>query len=68
MKVDYPFKAKAESLILVVISGYVRVFVCARILMADIESQCMIVSPCLSCVYIRYFKTSIYILALKLLL
>ena len=40
-------KAKAESIIFIVISGYVRVFVCARILMAAIESECMIVSWCL---------------------
>ena len=42
-------KAKAESINLVVISGYV-VLVCARILMAAIESECMIVSSCLSSV------------------
>lgn len=42
-------RLKAEFIILVVISGYVCVFVCARILMAAIESECMIVSSCLSC-------------------
>jgi len=41
--------AEAELIIFVVISGYVRVFVCARILMAAIESGRMIVSSCLSC-------------------
>jgi len=43
------FRAKTELIILVVISGYVRAFVCARILMAAIESECMIVSECMSC-------------------
>ena len=42
-------RAKAESIILVVIFLYVRVFVCARILMAATDSECMIVSSGLSC-------------------
>jgi len=41
-------KAKAESIILIAISGYVCVFVCARVFMAAIESECMIVSSGLS--------------------
>ena len=40
-------KAEAELIIFVVISGYVRVFACARILMAAIESECMTVSSSL---------------------
>ena len=34
---------------LIIFVGYVLVFVCARILMAAIESECMIVSSCVSC-------------------
>ena len=42
-------KAEAELISFVVISGHVRVFVCARILIAAIESELMIVSSCMSC-------------------
>ena len=41
--------ADAELISFVVISGYLRVFVSARIVMVAIESECMIVSSCLSC-------------------
>ena len=42
-------RKKAWSIILAVFSGYVRVFVCAMILMVSVESECMVVSFGLSC-------------------
>ena len=41
VRLPHWFKAEAELIIFVVISGYVRIFVCARILMPAIESECM---------------------------
>ena len=47
--VRLPRWLNAELIIFVVIFGYIRVFVCARILIGVIESECMIVSSYMSC-------------------